>query len=209
MALLSCPFCREMFVEGETERCPECGLVLRDAAALPPSPEALALLYEEAKLTPAEVIEDEPLPWTHVGAGRGPLMACAIAGMVAFFLPWAIQTVPQTESWTGAEMARATPFFWTVFTAWLVLVPAAMSRRTRSKMLGARVALMALALVPAVVCGFLANRPARVVSAHHVTFVYHWAYAFHATWVLSIVAVFIAFGFGRGAQPDVLGKDGR
>ncbi len=46
MGLLACPFCREMFEEGEAKTCPVCGMALTEFAKLPPSIEAM---HDEVK----------------------------------------------------------------------------------------------------------------------------------------------------------------
>src|SRR5215472_6303561 len=47
VAIVACPFCREMFEEGEAERCPVCGMQLQPFEKLPPSPHALAEVDED------------------------------------------------------------------------------------------------------------------------------------------------------------------
>ena len=39
--LLACPFCREMFEEGEAKACPVCGMALTQFDKLPPSLDAI------------------------------------------------------------------------------------------------------------------------------------------------------------------------
>ncbi len=201
--LRACPFCRELFVHDEGDVCPECGIPVRDIADLPPSPEAERLIHEEAGGRPLAhtVIEAEPLKWSDLSRGRGPLLAIALLGMVAFYLPWAVQTMPHNVNYSGAEMARNASFFWCAFSAWLVLFPAVASRRTILKMIGGRPAIMMLAAMPAVWCGFLLNRPTKLVR-HGVAFEYHWGVGFWATIALSVLATIIAFRFGgRVSEP--------
>lgn len=201
--LRACPFCRELFVTGESDDCPECGIPVRDLAELPPSPEAERLLHEEAEGNPHlhTVPQAEPLPWKDMSRGRGPLLACAVLGLVAFYLPWAVQTMPENVTMNGAEMAHKVAFFWSAFTAWFVLFPAVFSRRTLLKMHGARPALIMLASLPAVWCGFLLSKPTRLL-VKGVPFEYHWGIGFWATFALSALATAIAFRFG-GRLDDV------
>jgi hypothetical protein len=195
--LRACPFCRELFVHDEGDVCPECGIPVRDIAELPPSPEAERLIHEEADGKPLvhTVPEAEPLAWRDMSRGRGPLLAIALLGIAAFYLPWAVQTMPHDVRYSGAEMARTARFFWCAFSAWLVLFPAVASRRTILKMIGGRPAITLLASMPAVWCLFLLNRPTKLVR-HGIVFEYHWGVGFWATLALSVAATLIAIRFG-------------
>src|SRR5262249_28644184 len=82
MALVACPFCREMFEEGEETHCPVCGVQLTSFSNLPPSIEA----HDEADVPLAP--EQERLPSTYMGRGKGILGIVGIAGLGLFFLPW-------------------------------------------------------------------------------------------------------------------------
>jgi len=201
--LRACPFCRELFVTGESDECPECGIPVRDIADLPPSPDAERLMHEEAATRPHlhTVPQAEPLPIKDMSRGRGPLLACALLGLLAFYLPWAVQTMPETVSMSGADMAHKASFFWSSFTAWLVLFPAVASRRTILKMHGARPAIIMLASLPAVWCGFLLSKPTHL-TVKGVPFEYHWGPGFWATFALSAIATAVAFRFG-GRLDDV------
>lgn len=206
--LRACPFCRELFVQGEADVCPDCGIPLRDIASLPPSPDAEALIHEEAGARPLEhtIPQAEMLPWTDMSRGRGILLLCSLAGLVSFYLPWAAQTLPETLTWKGVELAHKQSFFWSIFTAWLVLFPAVASRRTLLKMVGARIAIMTLSALPAIGCGFLLSRPTKLI-VKGVPFEYHWTYGFWATIAVSVVATMVAFRFG-GRLDDVKVRHG-
>lgn len=201
--LRACPFCRELFVEGETENCPECGIAVRDLGELPDSPDAERLIHEEvgARQVKATIPQAEPLPWRDLSRGRGILCAIALLGIGAFYLPWAQQTLPHAVSYTAAELAKKQSFFWCAFTAWLVLFPAAASRRTLLKMHGARPALVMLSALPATWCAFLLSRPTKLL-VKGVPFEYHWGPGFWATVALSIAATLVAFRYG-GRLDDV------
>jgi hypothetical protein len=200
--LRACPFCRELFVDDETDVCPECGIAVRDLASLPASPEAQALEAEEKRGVVPTVPQAEPLPWSHLGRGRGVLMLCAIAGMVAFYLPWAVQTVPETFTYTGSAMAHVKPFFWSAFTAWLVLFPAAASRRTILKMVGARVALVFLSAIPGVQAAMMLQLVPTTRVVKGIPFEFHWGPGLFLTLAVSAVATIFAFRFG-GKLEDV------
>lgn len=201
--LTACPFCREMFVAEETRVCPECGIAVRDIVDLPPSDEADRLTHEEAAAMPLErhqpIADAEMLSWKDFSRGRGILLVLALAGLAAFYLPWAIQTLPFPQKYDAHDLARKQSYFWVTFTSWLILFPAVLTRRTVRKMLGARVALVTLAFMPAMWCGFLLSRPTRIV-VKGLPFEYHWGPGFYLTMTLSIVATLIAFRFGRGSE---------
>lgn len=200
--LRACPFCRELFVDDETETCPECGLVVKDLADLPPSPDAEVLESEESRgRVVAKTPHTEPLPWTHMGRGRAVVLFCAVAGLITFYLPWAVQTVPHVVSYSARNMATIKPFYWSAFTAWLVLFPAALSRRTLLKMVGARVALVFLAAIPGLQALMMLQRQTHVVS-HGIDFEFHWTAAIYVTLALSAIASLFAARFG-GRLDDV------
>jgi hypothetical protein len=201
--LRACPFCRELFTDDETDTCPECGLVVKDLAELPPSPEADALTADEAgRGIQATIPQAEMLPWLDMSRGRGPLLACALAGMAAFYyLPWASQTMPHVIDFTGVQLGHAQQFFWATFTAWLVLFPAVLSRRSILKMAGARPIVTVLSAAPALQCAFLLSRPTKM-QVHGIPFEFHWGPGIYATLAVSVVATFFALRFG-GRLDDV------
>jgi len=200
--LSACPFCRELFADGEHSHCPECGVELADLTALPPSLEAEALIHEEAASAtqaahaPIATVKDTTImPLGDMSRGRGVLMGCALFGFVLFFLPWAKQSMPEIVSYTGLDLAKVKGFFWSTLAAWMVMVPAVMSRRSVLKMIGARVAVVMLAMVPGIQCAFLLSRPIRRV-VKGVPFEFSWGPAIYATIAVSVVATIAALGFG-------------
>ena len=84
--LLACPFCREMFPDGERKTCPVCGVPLVAQGKLPLSDDALS----EDGL--ARQPEWDLLPFTYLRRGRGPLALLCVLGLVAFFMPWVLAT---------------------------------------------------------------------------------------------------------------------
>jgi catechol 2,3-dioxygenase-like lactoylglutathione lyase family enzyme len=93
-ALQACPFCRKLFTAGEASQCPDCEVALVGMNQLPPSLDALEDEAEQGQIT---LPEDQPLPPTYLGRGRGALIAVSIAGIVAFFLPWVELTAPEAD----------------------------------------------------------------------------------------------------------------
>jgi hypothetical protein len=208
--LRACPFCRELFVHDEGDVCPECGIPVRDIADLPPSPDAERLIHEEVGARPQghTVPQAEPLKWSDLSRGRGPLLVLALLGLAAFYLPWAEFTAPENVTYTAAELARKEKFFWSAFTAWMVLFPAVASRRTILKMIGGRPAIVMLSAMPAVWCAFLMSRPAHKVIKG-ITIEYHWGPGFWATVALSLTATLIALRFGgRLDEPRAAARHG-
>ena len=90
-ALRACPFCRKLYTSEEAATCPECDVALVAMSQLPPSLDALE---EEAEAGPLTFPENQPLPSSYMGRGRGALLALSALGIFAFFLPWVELTAP-------------------------------------------------------------------------------------------------------------------
>jgi len=192
MALVACPFCREMFEEGEATTCPICGVALTDFSKLSPSVEAED--DDDVPLAP----ERAPLPATYMGRGKGILGLLGVAGLVLFFLPWIRMSVPYEINITGFDIARGRlGWVWAAGVAWLVLVPTVLSRRSIFQMRGARVAAAFLSAIPGMTAAILVARPPRggIVP---LRFTYDWP--IFATLVVSVVAIVIAIRFGGRAD---------
>lgn len=192
MALLACPFCRELFQQGERANCPVCGVVLVAFEKLPPSSEAL----DEDGLPPDP--ERELLPPAYLGRGRGLLAGLAIAGLAAFFLPWVDLTMPDVIALSGFELAHRLGWAWGAGVAWFILVPTVLSRRSILQMRGARVAVGFLGAVPGTTVAVLLARPPH--GAHGVPVHFTFAPALYATLGLSIVALAVAALLGGRAD---------
>lgn len=191
VALLACPFCREMFEEGEARACPVCGMALKAFDKLPPSHDAHA---DGVPLMP----ETEKLPWTHLGRGKAPLLLAAALGIGLFFLPWIRMHLPYELTLSAYDLSRhRLGWLWAVCVAWIVLVPTVLSRRTIVQMRGARVAAAFLSAIPTISCAILLLRPPRG-SYFTVHFVYAWP--LWATLALSISATVLALRLG--GRPD-------
>jgi hypothetical protein len=186
--LLACPFCREMFEPGETPTCPACGLALKRLDELPKGKVVGGELEEE--IPP----DEETLPWTYWGRGRGALLAVAVLGILAFFLPWVHETAPERVDLSGPQIASHLGWMWAPLVAWLVMIPLVASRRSIFRMRGARVAVAFLAgmsLVTVVVR--MAFKPAVNKLDPHIL---HWGIGMYVTAGLSAVAIALALGFG-------------
>jgi hypothetical protein len=136
-ALRACPFCRKLYTSEEASICPECDVALVAMSQLPPSLDALA---EEAERGQLVFPENQPLPATYMGRGRGALLALSALGLFAFFLPWVELTAPESAVYSAFDLARGRAgFLWGGATAWLVMIPLVITRRTIARMRGVRV----------------------------------------------------------------------
>ncbi|HEU4534910.1 MAG TPA: hypothetical protein VFS00_12360, partial [Polyangiaceae bacterium] len=116
--LVACPFCRELFPAGERRRCPVCEVDLVRSSRLPPADPALD---GDASGPPPPGPDDRRLPWWSPAFGRGPLALLALAGLVAFALPWVRLDAPERVVFTGADVARRTGLAWAAAGAWFTL----------------------------------------------------------------------------------------
>ncbi len=193
MALLACPFCREMYQDGESPTCPVCGVALVPFTELPRSHDGL---------DPDELIDplDERLPATYAGRGRGALVALSLLGLGLFFAPWIHLVLPEIADLSGFFLSRRLGWSWGAAVAWFVLVPTIASRRSIRQLRGARVAACFLALVPAITAAILLMR-----SPPHgpVPVSFSFAWPLPATLVVSVVAALVAALHLGGRLDDV------
>jgi hypothetical protein len=124
----------------------------------------------------------------------------ALAGLVAFFLPWVHLTMPDVVSYSGFALARRLGWAWGAGVGWFVLIPTVLSRRSIMQMRGARVAAAFLAAVPGVTAALLLARPPHGV--HGVPLHFTWEWPLFATLALSAVALAFAVAFG-GRVDDI------
>lgn len=136
-ALQACPFCRKLFTKDEARVCPDCDVALVGMSQLPPSLDALEDEAEQGAIT---LPENQPLPTTYLGSGRGALVALSVLGIAGFFLPWVELRMPETAVYSAFDLARGRAgWLWGGVTAWFVLIPLVMSRRTIARLRGIRV----------------------------------------------------------------------
>ncbi len=193
VGLLACPFCREMFEEGEAKACPVCGMELTRFEKLPLSHDAA---HDEGGIPTAP--ELEPLPWMFLGRGRGPLVVLGLAGAVLFFLPWVQLTMPYIDSKSGFDLAhQRIGWLWAAFVGWTVLIPTVLSRRSIVQMRGARVAAAFLSAIPAVSVAILLAKPPR---GGLIPVRYTWDWPIYGMLAVSLIA--IAFAVRLGGQVD-------
>jgi hypothetical protein len=194
MSLLACPFCREMFKQGERELCSVCGVKLVPFETLPLSDDALS---EDG--VPHQP-EKERLPVAYLGRGRGLMTALSMTGVVAFFLPWIHVTLPDDAFLSGCSLAQRLGWAWGAGVAWFILVPTVFSRRTIVQLRGARVAAAFLAAVPGMTALVLLARPPH--GSHHVPVRFTFEPALFATLAVSLAAFATALVLG-GRGDDI------
>jgi hypothetical protein len=190
-ALQACPFCRKLFTSGEASSCPECDVALVAMSQLPPSLDALEDEAEAGQLT---LPEDQPLPPRYLGRGRGALVALAAAGLVGFFLPWVELSAPEQVVYSAFDLARGRAgWLWGGATAWLVLIPLVLSRRTITRLRGVRIIAVMFALMTFTeALMLLLLPPRRGVTPLEL----HFRYGLFVSGAISLVATAVAARLG-------------
>ncbi len=198
MALVGCPFCRELFTEGESQSCPVCGVPLAPVGKLPLSYEAkVALAQELAEVPP----EDRTVPFTYYRRGRGALLVVAVLGLAAFFLPWVNLHRPDEIVLRGYDLARARgTWFFGCAIGWFVMIPLVLTRRTVYKMRGVRIITAMFAALSVVESSELLLRPPH--GSRFVPLSFDWGWGLYATLVLGLVGVVLGARFG-GRVDDI------
>ncbi len=200
--LYACPFCRQLFQQGEVEICPDCELPIQPLDELPPSYEA-KLLDPPPEAQPPEM---ESLPWTYLGRGRGLLLLLAVAGIGAFFAPWLNEQAPEVRVLSGFAFARHLGWLWAAGVAWFIMLPLVASRRTIYHMRGARLAvalLAAMVLMTVVLRLALTPPPSPLVPRR-----FEWGWGLYASGLLAVAALVAGLRFG-GSLVDMPTRQGR
>ncbi len=190
-ALRACPFCRKLFTSGEAATCPDCDVALVAMSQLPPSLDALE---EDAELGQVTFPENQPLPTLYMGRGRGALLALSALGLFAFFLPWVELTAPESVVYSAFDLARGRAgFLWGGATAWLVMIPLVITRRTIARMRGVRIVTVMFAAMTFTEAMMLwLMPPHRGVTPLEL----HFRYGLFVSGALSLVGVAVATRFG-------------
>lgn len=197
VGLLACPFCRELYEEGEATVCPVCNMELAQLHKLPPSIDAL---HDEEGVAPTAP-EQERFPLTYLGRGKGVLALCGLVGLGCFFLPWVQLTMPYTAAKSAFDLAHERiGWLWCCCAAWCVLVPTVMSRRTILQLRGARVAAAFLSAVPAVAIGILLAKPPR---GGLVPVRYTWDWPMWVTLAVAVIGVLVSVLWLGGSSDDL------
>jgi hypothetical protein len=158
---------------------------------LPPS---LDVLEDEAEQGQVSFPEDQLLPTTYMGRGRGALIALSLAGIASFFLPWVELTMPETAVYSAFDLARGRAgWLWGGATAWLVMIPLVLTRRTIARMRGVRIVTImfaAMTLIEALMLWLLP--PRRGVTPLEL----HFRYGLFLSGAISLLGVAVAARFG-------------
>jgi len=190
-ALQACPFCRKLFTSDEATACPDCDVALVPMHQLPPSLDALEEDAEQGKLT---LPEDQLLPSTYLGRGRGALLVLAVLGLVSFFLPWVELTVPENATYSAFDLARLRAgWLWGGATAWFIMIPLVLTRRTIARMRGVRIVTVmfaAMTLIEVLMLWFLP--PSRSATPLEL----HFRYGLFLSGAISIAGMLVAMRFG-------------
>ncbi len=190
-ALQACPFCRKLFTVGEARLCPDCDVALVGMSQLPPS---LDMIEDEAEQGKITLPEDQPLPTSYLGRGRGALIVLSLLGLASFFLPWVDLVRPETVTYSAFDLARGRAgWLWGGVTAWLVMIPLVLTRRTISRMRGVRVVTVmfaAMTLTEALMLWLLP--PHRGLTPLEI----HFRYGLFLSAAISAVGVAVAARFG-------------
>jgi hypothetical protein len=190
-ALRACPFCRKLFTSDEGKSCPECEVALVDLNQLPPSLDALE---EDAERGQLIFPENQPLPATYMGRGRGALLLLSGLGLFAFFLPWVELTAPELAVYSAFDLARGRAgFLWGGAVAWLVMIPLVITRRTIARMRGVRVVSVLFAAMTLSETMMLWLMPPRRGLA---PLELHFRYGLFLSAAISVVGMLIAARFG-------------
>jgi len=187
--LYACPFCRQLFTEGEVEECPNCAIVVEPVEELPPSYDAE--LVEPEPPTPPEYLR---VPVTYAGRMRGVLLLLAAAGCGTFFAPWLREYLPEIRVLSGFGFARTLAWLWAAPVAWFIMFALVLSRRTIYHMRGARLAVGILAVMVlmtvALRIGLTPESGALVPRS------YEWGWGLYASGLLAACALAAALRFG-------------
>jgi hypothetical protein len=205
--LLACPFCRTLFPEGETATCPDCGVEVQPLDKLPPSLEVQAEEADEFSRVPPE---HRVLPWSYFGRGRGALLALALLGLLAFFMPWVVLRLPEQVTLSGFDLARGRAgWLWGGAVAWFILAPLVWTRRSIAKMRGVRIICSLFAAMTLGEVAMMLSLPPGSSRYRPVDF--SWGWGIYASAAISLLALAFAIRFGGRADdvPSVPWKDPR
>jgi hypothetical protein len=198
MTLLACPFCRELYRPEEASECPECEVRLLPLSRLPPSLDGLAEAEAAGVAARKPDAEGERLPWTHFGAGRGPLILLALLGLAAFFGPWVVMSQPEAVELSGADLARRLGWLWGGAVGWFVLIALLVSRRSTRGLRGIRVIAAVFSVMTLLeVLVLVSFSP---TSTRYLPLEYDWGWALYVSGALSVMATAVAVRLGGTAS---------
>ncbi len=192
VALLACPFCRELFSKGEANQCPECGVDLRGMDSLPPSLEALAEEAASGQMTPPE---HRSLPWWYFGRSKGLLLVLSVIGLLLFFAPWVDMRRPELVSLSGFDLARGRAgWLWGGAVAWFIMLPLVWTRRSLFKMRGVRIVCAMFAAMTLGEVAMMASLPPG--GSRYLSVDFSWGWGMWASGIVSVLGIIAAVRFG-------------
>jgi hypothetical protein len=195
--LLACPFCRQLFPEDEGTRCPECALALAPLEKLPLSHEAEAdAMAELLRVHP----DDRPRRFWDFSRGRGLLLAVAIAGLFAFFMPWVEMTRPELVTLSAYDLARGRAgWLWGGATGYFIMIPLVLTRDTVHRLRGVRVICATFSAMTLLEVAMIVLRPPAADG-----YAFSWGWGLYLSGALSAVGVLVAARLGgpRTATPS-------
>lgn len=178
--------------------CADCGVGLVPMHSLPPPAE-----QDPEDAEPPVLPEDQLLPWSYMGRGRGLLLLLCVAGLCAFFTPWVEVIRPELSLRSGFDLARGRAgWLWGGAAAYFVLIPFVLTRRTIARMRGVRLVTVMLTALTALEVGMLLLLPPRgrgLVPVH-----IEWRWGLYVSLGVSVVAAIAATRFG-GSLPELPG----
>lgn len=208
--LLSCPFCRELFAQGEGPRCPACDLPLVPLHQLPLSLDG----QREATELGVDPPQDQKLPFLYFRRGRGLLPGLAMVGLALFFMPWVRLSRPDEVTLSGLNLATTNaPWLWSGAVGWFLLIPLALSRRTLNEMYGVRIICTLFALLTAGEATLMLLRPPVEHSYFATGLTYTWG--IYASLLVSLLGAACAARLGgsdrdlRNLPLHIVGKEAR
>lgn len=192
VALLACPFCRELFAKGEAVQCPECGVDLRGMDSLPPSLDALAEEAAAGEVTPPEHRE---LPWWFFGRGKGVLLIISVLGLLAFFAPWVEMRRPELMNISGFDLARGRAgWLWGGAVGWFIMLPLVWTRRSLFKMRGVRIVCALFAAMTLGEVAMMMSLPP--TGSRYMSIDFSWGWGIWASAIISVLGIVAAARFG-------------
>jgi hypothetical protein len=194
--LLACPFCRDVVATANARTCDECDVLLVPLEELPPHVEDFHEGEDGAENVASDPPQDVELPLSFMRRGRGALLTICVLGFAAFFAPWCYERAPELKTWTGYSFAAGPlTWLWGGVVGWFVMFPLVLTRRSVSKMRGARVICTSFAAMTAIEA-FVLLLLSRPDPESLVPIAFTWAWGLYASLGLSLAGIFVALRLG-------------
>jgi hypothetical protein len=159
---------------------------------LPPSLDALREEAERGEQTPPE---HRSLPRSYWRRGRGLLLALAVVGLVAFFMPWVSISRPSDVVLSGFDLAHSRAgWLWGGAVGWFLLLPLVFTRRSVVQLRGVRVIAATFAVMTLGETSMMLLIPPAQSPYVRTEFAYAWGLYLSA--VVSLIATLTAVRLG-------------